>query len=60
MFYFARYYRLLKAIQSSGRTERSGDEVTKRHAPTLGEKTRGEQRWDPPYETKKPTLNTSQ
>ncbi len=49
MIYFARYYRVFKAIHDSARQEWSGGNVQGLHASTLGEKSPNGRRWDPPY-----------
>ncbi|CUK19102.1 hypothetical protein RUE5091_04345 [Ruegeria denitrificans] len=49
MIYFARYYRVLKAIQNSAKQEWSGESIHGLHTSALGEKTPDGRRWDPPY-----------
>lgn len=49
MIYFARYYRVLKAIQNSAKQEWSGENIHGLQASALGEKTANGRRWDPPY-----------
>ncbi len=49
MIYFARYYRVFKAINDSARQELSGGNIHCLHASSLGEKTPSGRRWDPPY-----------
>lgn len=49
MIYFARYHRILKAIQISARKEWSGGNAQALHSSPLGEKTPNGRRWDPPY-----------
>ena len=49
MIYFARYYRVLKAIQNSAKQEWSGGNIHGLHSAPLGEKTPNGRHWDPPY-----------
>ncbi len=49
MNYFARYYRVMKAIQNSAKREWSGEHIHGLHTSPLGEKTPNGRRWDPPY-----------
>ncbi len=49
MIYFARYYRVLKAIQESAKQEWSGGNIHGLHTSALGEKAPNGRRWDPPY-----------
>ncbi len=49
MIYFARYYRVLKAIQNSAKQEWFGGNIHGLRSSPLGEKTPNGRRWDPPY-----------
>ncbi len=49
MIYFARYYRVLKAIQNSAKQGWSGGNIHGLRSSPLGEKTPNGRRWDPPY-----------
>ena len=60
MIYFARYYRVLKAIQNSAKQEWSGGNIHGLHTSALGEKTPYGRRWDPPYVPQKQPSEPSQ
>ncbi|WP_170334927.1 hypothetical protein [Ruegeria arenilitoris] len=60
MIYFARYYRVLKAIQNSAKQEWSGGKIHGLHTSALGEKTSNGRRWDPPYVLQKQPAEPSQ
>ncbi|CAD0184227.1 hypothetical protein RUESEDTHA_01105 [Ruegeria sp. THAF57] len=49
MIYFARYYRVFKAIHDSARQEWSGGNMRGLDTSSLGEQTPNGRRWDPPY-----------
>ena len=49
MIYFARYYRVFKAIHVSAKQEWSGGAIRGPHTQALGDKTPDGRRWDPPY-----------
>lgn len=51
MIYFARYYRVFRAIQVSAKQEWSGENIRKKRPQSLGEKPSERRRWDPPYTT---------
>ncbi len=60
MIYFARYYRVLKAIQNSVKQEWSGGNIQGLHTSALGEKTPNGRRWDPPYTLPEQPSETAQ
>ncbi len=49
MIYFARYYRVFKAIRDTARQEWSGASIHGLQPTALGEKSPQGRRWDPPY-----------
>ena len=49
MIYFARYYRVFKAIHASAKQEWSAGNGLEPRSSTLGDRTPEGRRWDPPY-----------